>query len=29
MEDFEREKSGDKALEEHWIKSGIADLIKK
>lgn len=29
QEDIELEKSGDKALEREWIRSGISDLIKK
>lgn len=28
-EDFEREENGDKALEEHWKKSGISDILRK
>ena len=27
-EEFESEKNGDKALEKHWVTSGIAKLIQ-
>lgn len=27
-EERERERNGDKALEEHWLKSGLARLVK-
>ena len=29
QEDLEDERTGEKALDEHWRKSGIADIIKK